>query len=418
MSFNKNKMSLKITLCYVFIIFLLGRFYSFAFIFGTIQQIYSMLSVVVTVLILTRYIWIHMKNYDKKRKDKLFSYFIKQEAILGLTMLYFLIYFFITLFSKDGSVYQLLATYYPIIGTICFISMASNEHPDELINAYMLFGVVSIVLNFLEGVLFRDNSSSYSNTIYLLGGQNQYGVFIAITCAMVFVFCYRNGKKYEFIKFITLATAIFTAVMMKSATTYICVFVLFVLFGLSRTKIFEIKWYPKCFLLTYIIGWLSLVVFKIQYLFSDFIETVLHRDATLTVRTEVWDVVLSAISKRLCFGYGMKSTGNLFKVDYIQTNGEMTTSIYSAHNQILQNIYGGGLILLILFIFIFLIAFQYKNNCGILTYYFFCATVVIMVNWLTETPGMYGIFLMFTFAYYSKRFALDKRELNQCQHAD
>ena len=75
------------------------------------------------------------------------------------------------------------------------------------------------------------------------------------------------------------------------------------------------------------------------------IEDVLGKNVTLTNRTIIWSIVLLGFFESPIFGHGIADTVDLFYISERWSEG-----YFSAHNQILQSLYEGGILLFLSFI--------------------------------------------------------------------
>ena len=87
------------------------------------------------------------------------------------------------------------------------------------------------------------------------------------------------------------------------------------------------------------LGTISIVVLRLQELFSFLIVDVLHRDLTLTTRTIVWDKAFDVIESAPIFGYGLEES---------VTAQIRFGTVESSHNYFLDQIYYGGVVALCL----------------------------------------------------------------------
>ena len=399
---EKNHKSKIVVIKYMLVIFFISRFCKFSFIDGVIQRIYAILSLVISVFIIVKFF---------KRKKMILKY--GDDRMILLIIVYIFCFAFTTIIN-GASLYTLLSTYYPIIATMCFISMGQEDNPKALMCSYAVFLFISTFFNLIHGFLFLDNSSAYSNSTYLMGVQNQFGMIIAIAFAFVFAYCdlYSTNKMKNFaIKMLMIVIAIANAIMMKSSTVFVCLLVILVMYLVPVVKNLLLKIKAKYIVIAYAAIWFALIVYRLQYLAANFIINILHKNLTLTSRTYVWDEAIRLIKQKLLFGYGKQSTTSVFTIVLPDFLGRDQTFVLSAHNQILQNLYEGGLVLLVLFGLIFILAIDSRNRRSRVSVYFIRSIIVILINWLSESPGDYGLFLLLTMNYYSWNLDIHKQIL-------
>lgn len=395
---------------YMIVGFLLSRYYHFSFIDGTVQQIYALFSLVISVFIIVKFF---------NRKKMVLNY--GDDRMILLIFVYILYFAMITII-KGASLYTLLSTYYPIIATMCFISMGLEDNPKALMCSYAIFLFVSTFFNLIHGYLFLDNSSIYSSTVYLMGVQNQFGTIIAIAFAFVFSYCdlyVTNRIRSLIIKALMIAIAIGNIIIMKSSTSLVCVLVIIVLYLVPRFTNFLLKVKAIHIVISYAAIWLALIVYRLQYVAANLIINIMHKTLTLSSRTYLWDEAIRLIKQSLILGYGKQSATSIFTIVSPDFLGRDQTSVLSAHNQILQNLYEGGLSLLFLFILIFIVAVNSRNLKSRVSGYFIASIIVILINWLSESPGDYGLFLLLTMSYYSWHLdaseQINMKEFDECR---
>lgn len=377
----------------ILVIFFLTRFVNYSFLSGIIQQIYSLVSIVIAAYIIIRYFV--KKNFILYKKDLI--------IIIGL--FYFGYTLLITVVGQ-GSAYKVFSTFYPIIATMMFISMECEKNPVIIIDSYAKFLLVLMILNFLD-TLTKDNTTRYATTVYLLGGQNQYGIIFAIGfCFVSLAYTIYEIKKWKLYKIIYIAISILTALIMQSTTTIICVLAMLVFIEWSAGRRIINKFSGIQIYIGYAVIWIALVIYRVQDKFADLIFKIFQKNATLTYRTNVWDTALGEIKQHFLCGHGMQMSSNLFDITIMQNTGKSLTNTLSAHNQILQNIYEVGLIGLVLFSAFFLLAYNQGKKVDKIGHICCGMILVILIAWLTETPGMYSIMMGLTICYYCKSFQI------------
>ncbi len=86
--------------------------------------------------------------------------------------------------------------------------------------------------------------------------------------------------------------------------------------------------------------------------FSWLIQNVLHKSATISGRTEIWELAIEKIKEKPIFGHGMYNNGNFVYWGY--TGGEK--SLWQAHNQWLQLLFDGGIVTTVIFIALIIVS--------------------------------------------------------------
>lgn len=382
-----------ITIMYIIILFFLVRFMNFSFFSdeNILQEIYAWISRGFFCLVFFFYIL----NFDFK---------------LSVPMVFCLIlggeiFFSNIVYSSDIS--RFLSLIYPIIGTVCFIELAIRIYnkQEELIHALSMMMFVLICVNFIDLIMNKDVSiySLYAVKNYLIAGKNQIGVPLII--GLTFIEIWAMNTKNGFIKvieWIYIVISIITVIFAMSGTGIVSFFTIVVLLKINIIKKVMLKIHPWIVIISYIGFWILFVIVRIQNLFSYIIEVVLHKNLTLTHRTDIWDIALEKIGDNLILGHGMAESGNYFTIISFQ-NGNGIVSTLSAHDFILQLLYESGILAAVI-LFAFMLVSTRKRERNDVFYTFFMALMGILITCLTEAISIYNIIFILTFCYYSKKF--------------
>ncbi|MDO5151580.1 MAG: O-antigen ligase family protein, partial [Oscillospiraceae bacterium] len=105
------------------------------------------------------------------------------------------------------------------------------------------------------------------------------------------------------------------------------------------------------FYLIYLVFFIGVVVFNMQYLASDFLVNILHKDISFTGRTAIWAVALETILSKPFWGYGTMPDGRTLAVNIALTSG----SYHSAHNYFLELLIETGIWGLLIYVYILVV---------------------------------------------------------------
>lgn len=158
----------------------------------------------------------------------------------------------------------------------------------------------------------------------------------------------------------------------------------------------------------YFVFFVAVVVFNMQYLASDFLVNILHKDITFTGRTAIWAVVLDMIRSNPFWGYGTMPDGRTLAVNIALASG----SSHSAHNYFLSLFVETGIWGMIIYIYmlvvvarqIFLAHDRYLANIfgtGILAMFL----MYISEGVITQTPQ----YLIFMLAFYCAEWRVKEK---------
>ncbi len=404
---------------YAIIIFFLNRLLTLEFLnyYPVMGEIYVLVSGILTVWYCFKFFYVH------SRKNHLY---VNEVGVVLLIAIYFTYAFFNTLFH-DGSVRRVIMTAYPIIGSLCFIEVESRNHYDELIRGFNFFLVFFVIVNFWDMIFIRHALTGLTTTTFMVGGKNQLAVLLSVALAFYCVICQEQEKKQFFnLKSIAYLLVItMSAVLSTSSTCMITITAVILLYILMVVKKKGLLVNPTGVMIIYVVSWFALIVFRIHYLFADLLRNWFHKDLTLSHRTIIWDRALELIVKKPVFGYGLTESLNVFSVhhDYTGGNNNVWTAL-SGHNQFLQLLYYGGIVLMMMFFAIYFVSTKKKRRNNYHFKYYFLGVIGILINWMSEVPSEYAMFLMLGICYFSERSLWrsveneSELQINQCYRAN
>lgn len=384
---KKNKKYYFEFIFYFLLIFFISRFFNFE-IFGKypiLKNIYKYCSQIFFLVI--TFCWIRKNSIT--RKD------IK---IMGLIIIY-IFSMLISTIINNGDIRNIIMISYPLLGIVMLISIALKRNIFIFFKSYAYLFYILVLINLLDSVLFKDLSSQYSTSYFFIGGKNQ--LAIAFSVGLCFINIYLKGNKNfraRFMLYSYILIIIISSILSKSGT---CIISILILILLNNFKILNKFLTPINFCIEYFIFSVGIIYFRIQYYFSFIICDILHKDLTFTHRTDIWEKAIKEILMKPFFGYGTHDNTNYFKI-LVQFPTEKIFKSYSAHNQIIQNLYEYGFIGLFIFILIYCVCTGFKVKKNRIFDYFFNTIIVIFITWFAEAPGIYAMFVMLILCYYSK----------------
>lgn len=151
-----------------------------------------------------------------------------------------------------------------------------------------------------------------------------------------------------------------------------------------------------------IVTWVVFVVLSNTEFLGPFLQSLFEKDATFSGRSDIWVQTQQFILQSPLFGYGFEST-----VDKVVKYGNV--SFVNAHNQVLEVVYDGGFLLLIVFLLIIglVVISLYRSRsslAGVVGSFAFLLLGVEMVQEvLIENPIFWFIILLL---YYMPRLGL------------
>ena len=248
---------------------------------------------------------------------------------------------------RDGNISFAFNQMLTIITVALFWQMCSLDLYRVCKVMYLLLGFL-IIVNFLTLIAFPNGMyvTGVTNTAsenWFLGFKNKHMIYFLPFMGLSFMFGKMDGFNLK--KIIMIVIVVISALYEQSSTTIVCLGVMIIVglvpFIQKHYKIFNMFTYFGLSILMFIM----IPLFRLQYLFSYLIVTVLHKSTDLTYRTDLWDRAFMAIQQHIVSGWGEQTND----VKHALYNSQ---SIISAHNQILEYLYTGGIVLLGLYIVI------------------------------------------------------------------
>mgnify|MGYP004517064633 CR=1 FL=1 len=339
------------------------------------------------------------------------------------------------MFVRKGKINENLM----FIGLFClwpiFITFIKGDNFNLCFNLYGMILILSLMfevknndIRFIEALLFCFEIVIYINFITMIiwpnglytTGNEEVGIatgnwFLGFKNVMIAYFLpayitsylYKNisGKKIR--NNILVMVICISAILSKSSTSIVGIITLCIFsnckFFNRKGNIFNIKNY----IIIYIIIFILIVIFRTQNMFSFLIVDILHKDLTFTNRTVLWDITLDKIKQSPILGYGCQNNN----IRHFMYNSE---TIITAHNQFLEFIYTGGIIMFgiyIMMIFKFgkkLKGFYDDKNIQIISLGF----LIFQIINLTEVYFNPLIYLVLIYLAYAKKFSLKENDNN------
>lgn len=264
---------------------------------------------------------------------------------------------------------------------------------ETLLSLLIYINLLTIIFNPMG--MYCDKLGNCLN--WFLGYKNSHILFILPSILVSFTNSYYKKNHLTINNYILLVVSILTLILNKSSTSLVGIFIIIILIiftkNLKLTKVFNIRNY----FISYIILFFSIIVFRIQNLFSFIIVDILHKDITFTGRTYIWDYVFKFINKKKMLGYGIEN-------NILRLNKTLVHQSYHAHDQLLEIIYKTGIVGLLSYFYLILISikelYKYKKNkVSNFISIVMCAYFIMM---LTEAYSFEYTMFLFVFCYNVK----------------
>lgn len=260
-----------------------------------------------------------------------------------------------------------------------------------------------IYINLVTIILFPEGMyDTFFTENFFLGYDNVSITFILPALCVSILYSY---LKYDKISWRTIALIIgsfATVFLRKIATSEVMMMILIAYLIVPRifrnTKIFNIFNY----IIINIIAFLAIVIGRVQDYFSFLIVDVLGKSLTFTGRTRIWDRNISYI-KQNWLGYGYEEEA----IRKLKNDG-----FAHAHNQILEVLYQGGILLLLSFASIFyflgksLMRFKEHKYAKVTSLFVF----MVMISMLMEVFRTDYFWIIYMVAYHIGSIILQERK--------
>ena len=287
--------------------------------------------------------------------------FVKKRLYTKADIVFFLAHLtvMISTIIYQGAIGNQLYKLISILGFIMMFKVCFHEDAKSFLKAISVYGgllcFLTVLTMFLyykpgeynggmrSGIVF-EYGRRVSGNVYLLGVDNAsfFYIFTILIIICVYRLAIHDKVGFPCIALYFFMTSAFLYV--GSATALVCF-----LFGgvlivsceyMRGIKRLLAKFDLKTAIFVLLVFAIFVVKFRLQYLFEFLIVNVLHKSITLTRRTAIWDVAIRMIQQRPILGIGAQS--DAFNYAHFGVN--------HVHNIILELLYQGGIVSLLLFI--------------------------------------------------------------------
>lgn len=324
----------------------------------------------------------------------------KISKMLAFIMAYQVISILITIARGSGDFRNLFMYHVPALCMCMLIELCINVNFHLSLSVLQRLFEILLTLNLITILQYPNGmpNSAGAYCLWLLGYKNYQ--IITVLPAVTLSLLYSCGDFKKKIGGLTLRTCYIIIISMltcyynTSTTSLIAMacFVVFLLFPWKPDWIFNIYNYivATCAL------FFGLVIFQVQQYMGEIIEKVFHKSATFTGRVLLWERYIELIWEHVIFGHGNTS---------VQERAAETSISWSvhAHNQFLEILYEGGIVLFLLFVIIIMIfskrLFQCRSSQG--GKYLGFSIMVLFILFQTEVYAQTPlVFMLFVLAYY------------------
>lgn len=280
--------------------------------------------------------------------------FLKKKTELSritkILVIYTVYLFCVTLLNKVTPV-TLVKVYGLNIGMflLCDLVFSSNlkDKVVKFLSNYYLILLILNLIGIIIAYLMEKPFYQFFDT-YLLGQDNRFILYIIPTLLGFLYLGKTTSLKSNKIKLVlTYVIGTYTVYFLWSVASLIVLLIIGISYiGIKILKKLKVNVYICS--ITIITICIGIVFFKIQEYFSYFIVNVLHKSMTLSYRTIIWDRALKILlesKNNIIFGVGYFDTSYLFM--------DILGRLNHLHNLILDPLFSGGIIGLIMYMSIF-----------------------------------------------------------------
>ena len=246
-------------------------------------------------------------------------------------------------FANHGNTFLYGQKVIYIAGPWLYVALFSR-HPKKMLKALYIAFLLICILNLVSFLYMYPHSFRASEGDFWLFGQRTYMRNILFP-AILFSVLNDNIEERRLSPatiFLMISSPLILIAAHAATSAVVCLILdlFFVAFSLFRFK-------KPTILRQFAIGAVALDIILVHVrkisLFSTFIVEVLHKDITLSKRTEVWDMTIDAISQAPFSGSGIQSLENSGFVLLSSKN------LSNAHNIVLDTIFKGGVLTFLAF---------------------------------------------------------------------
>lgn len=320
----------------------------------------------------------------------------------------------------SGSLYHCISYVYPMIAYACFLVWIGLNWKRfrVFIKVVSNYYYVIASINLFQIIFLPNLFGEY----YFLGGENLVGYTFVIGFMYNALEYYFTERRIKLLGYLALLIA--NDLLIWSGGTLIGLAVLLACMYIPVVNKFINKFSLSLLALGYAGVFIVVVLLNstgildgtfVEYLVVD----VLGKDMTFSARTFLWVDAIMLISQRPILGHGVPVDGNI--IQFVTFQGRVKD--LSAHNQILQSMYEGGFLILILLIISIIHLSRNLKDCRVnyINILFKSLLLAILFMYLTEAPSLHPYLELFvmgtvtTFVFQNQiKYSKDEKIINNC----
>ena len=253
-------------------------------------------------------------------------------------------------FMHGGEVYACIVESFSIMSVVMLYNAAYNNEKPIFISAQLFCFELVIYINLLTEMIFPAGLYTTVSTIvhnenWFIGYYNNHSQFFIP--AMMFAWLYRE-KTGKIMRTLLLTIAIFvSAILVWSGGVLLSLTGMTLVFLFLKKQTWLLNYYT--YWLLHIVFFLGIYVLHIQDWFHWLLVDILGKLSSLTFRITLWGRVLKLIADSPILGHGSQDV-------FVRTAEVHLAHGVHAHNMLLEQLYLGGVIGLVLWVCIILLS--------------------------------------------------------------
>lgn len=321
---------------------------------------------------------------------------------LCMTFIVYILYLLVVTSINGISLSTIFKTYFINFAAILLIQILSLEENKPILKKIYNYNSILIVLNLLLIIidkLFYSGSLNPDYTNYLLGSDNRFILYFLLQFVLIYNLFDKSKIKKQLI--IWYVIGILTLLIVWSASALVVLIGMFVVNMLLFD--YKKKLNTKLFLIVVLLLSIGFVFFNIQSSASNFITNVLHKDITLSYRTNIWTTANRFIFNSpvsFMFGSGFYDLTKTLRIPITNVHGvSFILSPLHMHNLIENLLYSGGLVGLLLYLKMYFDIFSKSNKIKKEDYFNYNSLSLIII-------ALQALMMFDVFEYYAIYFMI------------
>lgn len=258
-----------------------------------------------------------------------------------LVYIYIFVLFLATIMGDNRDVYRFFYYYIPIMAFVLFLDYALHYEINHVIHYMLPVLKILVFINFIMTVLYPEGIVTAN--IGFLGMKNAQITIILFTIILSMVKDYLYEKKRSAETLLLIAISVVTFYLNSSTTSFIAMLILaafILMIDITKSSMFNFR--NMLILLSFFLVFQNLANYIIERYFG--------KVRSFGARQMLWMKTWNQITLKPIIGHGLTLSEYRNRV----MNNDFANS---AHNQIMEVLYEGGMILL--FIFLSIVVLQY-----------------------------------------------------------